>query len=644
VLADITGAAWPDTETGAVDRFLPVHTENGRRSFEETGATSLAVSLSRRDNQGVLAAADGREYYVESANASPWDTQRQRDDEARKHKHQPSSQSDYQLSQLFDRAAHLAGLLAMAAVNYDTIDARRRDSVKEIFKDSNLDYRTVEEWDALMKESTGSDMGLLTATARWWDDLRQNRPATDPPVLDRIAQEMAVTGFSGMILADFTHSGGSPQDIVHPLPPNARCGRLTRPGAILLANLNIDDPLSITTPLPSPLPDRRPILDVLKDNVIAGIDDELGLTQFSVQHPTRLTAVGYDMVLKVHGADARRIRVFEVTLSDPSPLWPRRVGADTGGAHLERHTVPAGGSGTVDFYVEALTLPGDPVLQVPIAPAPFGRDGVTPVAPSRKSGDVWVELLHRDGGADLPNLRDVALFTIAPWLMFSNLQPTEHLYVVYIAGEFGNHPTVADLAPAFRTFLDAQAVQPVLTFDTSWLHVGHVDEVAIFVPATGGQGYRLLMSSTQLATDIFREADALHTSDAAVHPLTEMFRGKFWQLPDGSEIPAAVSVAALLTSHRDGNAELDNLGDASFDGRKVIQVLPVTLGERQLSVVVTEAVDTRRFVPNLLGLTYQEAQERLRALVGDVAQTGAPPMAPQLIGGTLDQAQQAFTR
>jgi hypothetical protein len=91
-------------------------------------------------------------------------------------------------------------------------------------------------------------------------------------------------------------------------------------------------------------------------------------------------------------------------------------------------------------------------------------------------------------------------------------------------------------------------------------------------------------------------------------------------------------------------AELDNLGDASLDGRKVIQVLPVTLGERQLVVVVTEAVDTRRFVPNLLGLTYQEAQERLRVLVGDMAQAGAPPIAPPLIGVTLDQAQQAFTR
>jgi hypothetical protein len=91
-------------------------------------------------------------------------------------------------------------------------------------------------------------------------------------------------------------------------------------------------------------------------------------------------------------------------------------------------------------------------------------------------------------------------------------------------------------------------------------------------------------------------------------------------------------------------AELDNLGDASLDSRKVIQVLPVMLGERQLVVVVTEAVDTRRFAPNLLGLTYQEAQERLRVLVGDMAQAGAPPIAPPLIGVTLDQAQQAFTR
>lgn len=91
-------------------------------------------------------------------------------------------------------------------------------------------------------------------------------------------------------------------------------------------------------------------------------------------------------------------------------------------------------------------------------------------------------------------------------------------------------------------------------------------------------------------------------------------------------------------------AEIDDLDDASLDGRKVIHVLPVAMGDRRTMVVVTEAVDTRRFVPNLMGLTYAEAQERTRALIGDVPLTGAPPTAPPLVGRTLAEAQQALNR
>jgi hypothetical protein len=88
--------------------------------------------------------------------------------------------------------------------------------------------------------------------------------------------------------------------------------------------------------------------------------------------------------------------------------------------------------------------------------------------------------------------------------------------------------------------------------------------------------------------------------------------------------------------------ELANLGDAVLDSRKVIQILPVMLGERQLVVVVTEAVDTQRLVPNLLGRTYQEAQDHIRALVGNVPPTGTPPTAPSLVGVTLAQVLQAL--
>jgi hypothetical protein len=89
-------------------------------------------------------------------------------------------------------------------------------------------------------------------------------------------------------------------------------------------------------------------------------------------------------------------------------------------------------------------------------------------------------------------------------------------------------------------------------------------------------------------------------------------------------------------------AEIARLDDASLDGRKVIQVLPIQLGSRGVIVVVTEAVDTRKFAPNLIGLTYPEAQERLRAIVGEVPTTGSPPNAPSLMGLTLAQTQQAL--
>src|SRR5262249_44931082 len=67
---------------------------------------------------------------------------------------------------------------------------------------------------------------------------------------------------------------------------------------------------------------------------------------------------------------------------------------------------------------------------------------------------------------DLPRLRDVALFTIAPWLMFSNMQPFERLYVVYIPGPDGNHATIADLIEGMTAALGAARV-PVRTTPVS---------------------------------------------------------------------------------------------------------------------------------------------------------------------------------
>src|SRR5262245_31244351 len=91
-------------------------------------------------------------------------------------------------------------------------------------------------------------------------------------------------------------------------------------------------------------------------------------------------------------------------------------------------------------------------------------------------------------------------------------------------------------------------------------------------------------------------------------------------------------------------SEIDNLNDASLDARKVIQVIPVKLGERNVAVVLTEAVETRRFAPNLLGLSYREASERLRAILGEGAFPTSTMTASQLVGLSLNEARQTLSK
>jgi hypothetical protein len=84
--------------------------------------------------------------------------------------------------------------------------------------------------------------------------------------------------------------------------------------------------------------------------------------------------------------------------------------------------------------------------------------------------------------------------------------------------------------------------------------------------------------------------------------------------------------------------EIGNLGDPALDTRRVIQVVPMELGERGVAVIVTEAVETRRMTPNLAGLSYREASERLNGVLGDVSVPSTPMSAVQLVGHSLQEA------
>ncbi len=76
--------------------------------------------------------------------------------------------------------------------------------------------------------------------------------------------------------------------------------------------------------------------------------------------------------------------------------------------------------------------------------------------------------------------------------------PLGRIYTGY-QGSLTIHPEVL-------SFLDAQAVQgPVLSIDTGWLVIGHVDEEICFVPANTGSPYRMLIPDTQGALAILQD-------------------------------------------------------------------------------------------------------------------------------------------
>lgn len=86
--------------------------------------------------------------------------------------------------------------------------------------------------------------------------------------------------------------------------------------------------------------------------------------------------------------------------------------------------------------------------------------------------------------------------------------------------------------------------------------------------------------------------------------------------------------------------ELADVTDASLDNRKVLQVAPVVLGERRVTIVVTDAAaaDTIRHMPNLLGLTYRQAADRIQSELGDAVARGGPMVVPDLTGLTITEA------
>ncbi|GAA1961097.1 protein-arginine deiminase family protein [Amycolatopsis minnesotensis] len=70
--------------------------------------------------------------------------------------------------------------------------------------------------------------------------------------------------------------------------------------------------------------------------------------------------------------------------------------------------------------------------------------------------------------------------------------------------------------PVFVRMLESQRVQPPLAIDTSWLAIGHVDELVHVVPAPNARGWTLMVADPRLASGILATAKARGAGSAAL--------------------------------------------------------------------------------------------------------------------------------
>lgn len=105
-----------------------------------------------------------------------------------------------------------------------------------------------------------------------------------------------------------------------------------------------------------------------------------------------------------------------------------------------------------------------------------------------------------------------------------------------------------------KDFYEAQLpMTPAISVDTSWLIVGHIDEVLSYAPANTERGWKLLVGQPDLAVQMLTDWQG-QGNGAAV-----MFEGKFWSnnQPAAISIDEALADTNIMAWSQQGQAEID---------------------------------------------------------------------------------------
>jgi protein-arginine deiminase len=100
----------------------------------------------------------------------------------------------------------------------------------------------------------------------------------------------------------------------------------------------------------------------------------------------------------------------------------------------------------------------------------------------------------------------------------------------------GSHPQYYP-DPAFNKMIDAQGVQDMITIDTSWLLVSHVDETVSFIKANTPRGWAMMVNDAGLAKTMLQQ------QKNNGYGSKQMFVGKYWS----NNAYAAVSISQVLS-------------------------------------------------------------------------------------------------
>ncbi|UUU27993.1 protein-arginine deiminase domain-containing protein [Streptomyces sp. DSM 40750] len=102
----------------------------------------------------------------------------------------------------------------------------------------------------------------------------------------------------------------------------------------------------------------------------------------------------------------------------------------------------------------------------------------------------------------------------------------------------GHRPdTGSKPAKVMRTFLKSQGLQDPLFLDTSWLHVGHVDEFVQFLPADTPRGWKIAIADPEAGLNLLRDAKN------AGHGSTKVF-----SVPAGADAVPTETIDKALAS------------------------------------------------------------------------------------------------